>query len=133
MTRKEAREQAFILLFEKSFREESMEEILAGAVEDRLLEPDLYLESVAVGVYANLGAIDAAIAGHLQSWTIDRVSRVALAALRLSAYELLYLPEIPTGVSINEAVELTKKYATEQDAAYLNGVLGSLAKANRDA
>ena len=54
---------------------------------------------------------------------------MALAVLRLAVYEIEYIPEIPESVSINEAVELTKKFATEEDAAYVNGVLGSIVRA----
>ena len=129
MTRKEAREQAFILIFEKSFRDEPMEEIIADAVQCRLIEPDEYADGAAAGVFEQLDRIDAAISSNLQGWAIDRLSRVALAVLRLAVYEIEYIPEIPESVSINEAVELTKKFATEEDAAYVNGVLGSIVRA----
>lgn len=128
MTRKEAREQAFILIFEKSFREESMEEIIADALEHGLIASDDYVEAVTKGVEAQQEALDARITANLKGWTLSRLSRVALAALRLAVYEMLYMQDIPTGVSINEAVELTKKFATEDDAAYINGVLGTIAR-----
>lgn len=129
MTRKEAREQAFILIFEKSFRDEPMEEIIADAVQCRLIAPNAYADGTAAGVFDHLDEIDAAVSANLRGWALDRLSRVALAVLRLAVYEIFYLPEIPESVSINEAVELTKKFATEEDAAYVNGVLGSIVRA----
>lgn len=133
MTRKEAREQAFILIFEKSFREEPMEEIIADAFEYGLITPEDYVETVANGVEAQKETIDARIAANLKGWSLNRLSKVALAALRLAVYEMLYMDDIPTGVSINEAVELTKKFATEDDAAYINGVLGTIARESENA
>lgn len=128
MTRKEAREQAFILVFEKCFRKESVEEIIESALDDGMIEENDYARSAAIGVYDNLQEIDQKISDNLKGWTIGRLSKVSLAAMRLSVCEMLYLQDIPVGVSINEAVELTKKFATEEDAAYVNGVLGSVAK-----
>ena len=59
---------------------------------------------------------------------MNRISKVALSALRLSVCEMLYISEIPVGVSINEAVELCKKYATAEDASFVNGILGSVSR-----
>lgn len=126
MTRKEAREQAFILVFEKSFRDESMEEIIKSALEDRLIESDEYVETAANGVFSRIEEIDELITSNLKGWKLDRVSRVALAAMRLSVFEIKFMPEIPDSVSVNEAVEITKKFATTEDSAYINGVLGSI-------
>lgn len=128
MTRKEAREQAFILIFEKSFRNEPMEEIIADAVQCRLIKPDAYADGAAIGVFEQIDEIDASISANLRGWAIDRLSRVALAVLRLAVYEIFHIPDIPESVSVNEAVELTKKFATEEDAAYVNGVLGSIVR-----
>lgn len=129
MTRKEAREQAFVLIFEKGFKEEPMTQIIEDAVADRLIEQNDYADDAAIGVYEHLAEVDAQIRANLKSWSLDRVSRVALAAMRLCVYEMYFVPEIPASVSINEAVEIAKKFATTEDAAYINGVLGSIAKA----
>ena len=59
---------------------------------------------------------------------MDRISRVALTAMRLAAFELMFLPDIPVSVSINEAVEIAKRYGGEEDASFLNGVLGGLSR-----
>ena len=63
-----------------------------------------------------------------KGWRINRISKISLAVLRVAVYEILYCEEIPVSVSINEAVELTKKYSITEDASFVNGLLGSLVK-----
>ena len=126
LTRKQAREQAFILIFEKCFRDETVDEILETAVEFREFETDEYTVNTFKGVYENLEKIDAKISENSQKWDITRISRVSLAILRLALYEILFIDEIPESVSANEAVELAKKYAAESDASFINGVLGAV-------
>ena len=128
MKRSEAREQAFILIFEKSFREEEISEIIESAVVARELEPNAFMSQLAEGTFEHLDAIDALIDKNCIGWKRERLSRVALAILRLCCFELLYREDIPVGVSIDQAVELAKKYATEDDASYINGVLGSVSR-----
>ena len=126
LTRKQAREQAFILICEKCFRDETVDEILETAVEFREFETDEYTVNTFRGVYENLETIDAKISANSQKWDIARISRVSLAILRLALYEILFIDEIPESVSANEAVELAKKYAAESDASFINGVLGAV-------
>lgn len=128
MTRKQAREEAFILIFEKNFSDSSVEEILELAVEVRDLEPDDYIKNVFFGVFANLEEIDALISEKSVGWKIARISKTALSVLRLAIFEIKYIDEIPVSVSINEAVELCKKYATKEDASFVNGILSTIAK-----
>ena len=128
MNRKAEREQAFILIFEKSFREDSIEDILEDALNAENYEKSEFSENCFKGVYDNLQEIDAIIEEHLTGWTINRISKVALSILRLAIYEIKYVDSIPVGASINEAVELCKKYATTEDSSYVNGVLGSVAR-----
>ena len=66
-------------------------------------------------------------------WSIKRISKSALAILRLAIYEMKYVDSIPVSVSINEAVEIAKKYATKEDAAFINGILSTVAKQTADA
>ena len=127
LSRIDARELAFELIFEKDFRDEAVEDILADAVEARQVEHDTFALETATGVYSHLAEIDEAIRAHLQGWTIQRVSKVALSVLRLSVYEILFT-DIPDSVSINEAVELAKKFGGDEDSSYVNGVLGSIAR-----
>ena len=126
MTRTEEREQAFILIFEKSFNmDTSAEDILAYAKEARLLEPTVFSESLFKQVYEQLESIDAVIEQYAIGWKKERISKVALSLLRLAICEILYVDSVPCGVSVNEAVELAKKYATGEDAAFINGILGA--------
>ncbi len=128
MTRHESRELAFVLIFEKSFQDEvTVVELIENALEAEVFPANAFAENLAKKVYENLGEIDALIDGNLIGWSSGRISRVARAVMRLSVCEIAYT-DIPVGVAINEAVEIAKKYAGEQDAAYINGVLGSVVK-----
>ena len=127
MTRREAREQAFCILFERSFQNETIDEILHAAQEARDLIPSEYAETVALGVEEHQEEIDGLISGKLKGWSLKRLSKVTVSLLRLSVYEMLYVEDVPNGVSINEAVELAKKYGGKDDPAYVNGVLGAVA------
>ncbi len=128
MTRSEARELAFILMFEKTFTDDSFEEIIEKATEGRELSLDRFAAELAQGTYSHLGELDELISKNSQNWKLPRISRVALSALRVAVYEMLYERNIPRSVSINEAIELTKKFATPEDASFVNGVLGAVEK-----
>lgn len=129
MTRKQAREEAFILIFEKEFNDNSIEDIMETAAEARDLVPDDYINRVFKGVYDSLLELDSLISESLVGWSITRISKTALCIMRLAIFEMKYIEEIPVSVSINEAVELCKKYATENDASFVNGILSTVAKA----
>ena len=127
MNRYEAREAAFTLLFETEFKqEEPREEIYALALEQRDLEDDPYVRAVYFGVGEHKDEIDDLIARHSDGWKVSRISRVSRSLLRLCVYEMLYRDEIPVSVSINEAVELCKKYDEEKARPFLNGVLNGV-------
>ncbi len=128
LNRKAAREQAFVLIFEKIFNDLSCEEIVDLAVSVREFETDEYCINVFNGVYDNAEQIDTIIGENSNGWSVNRISKVALAVMRLAIYELLYREDIPASVSVNEAVELCKKFASSEDAAFVNGVLGTVVK-----
>lgn len=128
MTRKQAREEAFILIFEKNFSDSTVEEILEIAAEVRDLEPDEYIKEVFQGVFSNLEFIDNIISETAVGWKIGRISKTALSLLRLAIYEIKFIDSIPESVSINEAVELCKKYATKEDSSFINGILSTVVK-----
>lgn len=128
MTRKQAREEAFILIFEKTFNNNSIEELFELAVEYRDLKPNDYIREVVNGVFNNLDEIDALISKNAIGWKIERISKTTLCILRLAICEINYIDSIPASVSINEAVELCKAYSTKEDAGFVNGILSSVLK-----
>lgn len=131
MTRKEERELAFTLIFEKIFNEElDINEIVDNAVEARLIEENTFAFSLAQLTYENISEIDSIINENAVGWKVGRLPKVSLAILRLALCEILYVPSIPNGVSINEAVELAKKFATQEDASFINGILGKFVREN---
>ena len=85
-------------------------EVYAVAVQEREIEDDEYLKDGFEGVIVNLENIDSKIAENLNGWSMSRLSKATLAVLRVAVYEMLYREDIPFNVSINEAVELAKKY-----------------------
>ena len=129
MNRKTARENAFILLFENAIKgEETFEEIYLKATEERGLEVDEYVRNTFFGVAENEKIIGMKIEECLIGWKKERVSYVATAILRLATYELMFMEDIPTKVSINEAIELSKKYDDDKAYVFVNGVLNKIAE-----
>ena len=129
MTRREEREQAFILLFEKSFNQEiELDELYDFAVENEAITGSEFIKNLISETWENVTEIDTVIEKYAHGWKISRISKVALAVLRLAICEIKYFDDIPVGVSINEAVELCKKYAAKDDSAFVNGILGSVSK-----
>lgn len=128
MTRHESRELAFILLFEHGFTGETIADILENDKEAREMAEDRFAVDLAQGVIDHLEEIDRQIADASHNWNVGRLSRVALAVMRLSVYEMLWREDIPVSVSINEAVELAKQYGSDTDSSFINGVLGGIAR-----
>lgn len=130
MTRREAREQAFIVLFEKIFNNDTpICEIVTTAKDLELIKINAFAESILSSVEANCEEIDEIIEENSQDWTLARLPKVSLAILRLAVAEIKYIDDVPNGVAVNEAVELAKKYGTNEDASFINGILGTIAKA----
>ncbi len=131
MNRHEAREQAFLVAFEKEFNKEAnAAELYKLGLEYGLLEENAFSERLVVLADENAEALDKIIEENSIGWKVGRLPKVSLAVLRLAVCEMLYVEDVPVSVSINEAVELSKKYATPEDAAYINGVLGTVARKN---
>ena len=130
MTRREAREQAFIVLFEKIFdNDAAISEIVATAKEAELIKINSFAENLLKVVEEHFSEIDEIIETNSQDWTIARLPKVTLAILRLAVAEIKYIDDVPNGVAVNEAVEIAKKYGTNEDASFINGILGTIAKA----
>lgn len=141
MTRSEQREHAFLMLFRTCFHEEEdlveqndlyLDEIERELVEERMplikeTETQFIIHEVE-NTRHHLAEIDQAIEEKAKGWKIDRIGRVELTILRLAIYEILFEDSIPAGVSINEAVELAKKYGQDESGSFINGILATFAK-----
>lgn len=129
MSRREARETVFCLIFEMEYhRGDAPRKVYDLAVENRDINHDPYIEDVFFKVFDNLSAIDDLITVSSVGWKNERMSKVTLSVLRLAICEMKYTDEISVAVAINEAVELCKKYDDEGAAAFVNGVLGAIEK-----
>ncbi len=128
MSRRKSREQAFIFLFESTFGLQSMDEIMTNSeiVREEKVYP--FTKELFEGTLSKQSLLDEYIEKNLNGWNKDRLSRTAISILRLAVFEMMFVDDIPSNVSINEAVELAKKYSTKQESAYINGVLASISK-----
>ena len=116
------------LVFEQLFGGDGETQTLVDLIDYDPGEKDqTYIDTVVTGVRAHAAELDAEIAACLRGWTLARLSRVDLAILRLSTYEMKYA-SLPAAVSINEAVELTRKYSSESSCPFVNGVLGTISR-----
>jgi len=123
-----ARAQAMKLIYEWEMGGDGGEETRLNLLEVKPGECEAdFMNRMFEGVVANVDAIDTKLKPFLRGWTIDRVTRVDLAILRLAAHELM-LGETPRSVVINEAVELANQYSTEKAGGFINGVLGNLGR-----
>lgn len=131
MSRKIAREVAMKHAFARLFGcEDNYADILDKSdIEEQPTVDDLaYAQEVLSGIQEHAEEIDALIRELAINWSIERMPRVDLSILRVAIYEMLYLDDIPESVSINEAVELAKRFGGERSSAYINGMLGTLSK-----
>ena len=133
MTRSEAREEVFLLLFETEFHnEQTPEEIFALAAEIRGFEAKCkeqqrqYIRHAYFGVREKCDEIDERISHHASGWRADRIAPVPRNILRLCVFEMLYVEDVPLTVAINEAIELTKKFGEEKAKSFVNGVLNGI-------
>ena len=133
MTRREIRENVFKMLFRVEFHEqEEMNEqlVLFGEELDALRETDLsYIRNKCNDIFGKIEEIDSAINEAATGWKTSRMGKVDLSIIRLAVYEIKFEDDIPTKVSINEAVELAKAYGTDDSPSFVNGILSTVAKA----
>lgn len=144
MIRSTAREIAIRLSYELSFTSLTTEELLNQtltaeyfnnlAAEDALYaelpneKQDQYIRKLVCGVAEHAAELDSYIEKYAVGWKFERIPLVASAIMRVSMYEMLYMPEIPNGAAINEAVEIAKKYEDEKVVSFMNGILGSFVR-----
>lgn len=132
MTRREIREHLFVMLFRVDFHnQEELAEQVSSYLDDmknasKKVKAEIHDKFYAV--MEHMQEIDAQIEEKSQGWELDRLAKADVTILRLAVYELLLDEKVPTGVAINEAVELSKQYGTDKSTAFINGVLSSVAK-----
>lgn len=145
MTRSAAREIAIHCAYSLGFTHQSAEEFLAQRLdrenflswgqEDALYQdyPNekqiQYIQKVVRGVAEHGPELDQYIAQYAKNWRFARIPLTASAIMRVAMYEILYMPEIPVGASINDAVDIAKKYEDEKVASFINGILGAFVRA----
>ena len=134
MNRSAMRDLAFKFLYElETHREENLEEQMNVFFENQVIEEERvkeYIQSIATGVYQKKEEINRYIIENLkENWSIDRISKINVAILKIAIYEILYT-DVPFKVAINEAVEIAKKYSDESAPNFINGVLASIIKKN---
>ena len=131
MNRTLAREVAMKILFARSLGgEDTWEEVLEQSqARDELSDEDkTFLENEVFGVERHREELDGLIDGYAKGWNRNRLAKVDLTLLRMGLFELLYLPEVPVGAAINEAVELSKRYGEDKSYSFINGILGTAAR-----
>ncbi|MBQ3225423.1 MAG: transcription antitermination factor NusB [Clostridia bacterium] len=133
MTRKEARDNGFKIVFEYEFQKTSAKELLDlfyTLNPEESAQTD-YLNRLVETTLGNLDEIDGFISKYAKDWSISRISKVSLASLRIGLCEMLYDEEIADSIAINEAVELAKIYEGEKAGAFVNGILSSVYKSRQ--
>ena len=130
MSRRTARKRAFELVFELPFHpKEDLDFLIECHLSDKNIPEDErdFIRDECYGVAENLEVIDGLIARFSEGWEIGRLSKMDLAVMRLSAYEILFSEIVPVRASINEAVELAKEFGTDDSPGFVNGILGRIA------
>lgn len=135
MSRKSAREVGMKLLYERAMGGQGFEFTLLDLVTEGTapLKSDEmeYVNNIVNGVFAHVEEIDAIVSKYAIGWKIDRIARIDLSIIRLSIFEMNYRVDIPDNVSINEALELAKKYSNPEAGPFINGILASFQRDHR--
>ena len=147
MSRKAARELALHMIFELDFTHEECEKLIKERLtpesfeslkqEDALYESMpgkeqlSYIDNLVCGVSNKLEELDSYISKYSVGWKVGRISKIAISVMRLSMYEIKYMPDIPDSASINEAVEFTKRYDSKESASFVNGILGTFVRSEK--
>lgn len=145
MTRSTAREIAVHLIFSLGFGTQSAEEVLDSELTRERFEElggesqlyaqfpnekqERYIRDLVRGVFAHGPELDDYIARYAVGWSFARIPRMAAAIMRTAMYEVLYVPDVPNAAAINEAVEIAKRYETQEVVSFVNGILGSFVRA----
>ena len=129
VTRQEARDILFGLLFENEFHEgENPSAVYELACADRDIPADKYIKETFFGVISKRAVLDEVISEYSKGWRADRLSGVSRTIIRIATYEMLFIEDIPMNVSISQAVELAVKYGEDKAKQFVNGVLSGMFK-----
>jgi len=120
--RTDARERALILLYEAETKGIAPGEVLAAQV----VAPDALTSTLVRGVEEHRERLDAAIGGRARGWTLGRMPLIDLTVMRIASFELLARPDVPVPVVLDEAIELAKRFSTDDSGRFVNGVLSAL-------
>ncbi len=133
--RRRQRRFAFQVIYSLNFTPNMSKDVLRASFDNFWVEEEFDLEpeesfawTLAQGVFDNHDAIDTVIARHSQHWKLNRIAKVELTILRLSLYEMLFCPDIPLKVAMNEAIELAKDFGDDNSKTFVNGILDAAAK-----
>jgi transcription antitermination protein NusB len=128
MSRREAREKAFMLLYQLEMQKGGEEDQIASFIVDREVgENEVeYMTRLVSGVRSKLDDLDTLFTPYLKRWAKERLPKIDLTILRLAVFEMFFVPDVPRNVAISEAVLLCKKYSSEESRSYINAVLGRL-------
>lgn len=134
MSRKVAREETMKLLYQMEINNDFSESILKNFVEARNFNNDeiQYIRDSILHINNNKKNIDQYINKYAQGWKLNRIAKIDLSLLRIAIHEILFRDDIPIEVSINEALELSKKYSTKESSKFINGILGSFVREWKD-
>lgn len=130
MNRHLSRELAFKILFQADVGRNPWQQILAYTFKENEFPESsrAFLEQLVKGTIQNLKEIDAEISKYSEDWKIERMANTDRNILRMAIYEIMHLEDIPAGVTVNEAVELAKKYGDDDSGKFVNGILGNLVR-----
>ena len=130
MSRIETREHAMDLLFQIGFRNDPISNQIETFKENfpEVIEDEAYFLDIVYGVINSRDELDEKFVPFLKNWKLERLPQTDRIILEIAVYEILTVEEIPTSVSINEAVKLAKKYGTDNSSSYINGVLSNFVK-----
>lgn len=129
LSRHQMRQSAFMLTFERIFNDAPLEELLELAGECESVELDERAIALFSGVEEKKAELDQEIQKYLKNWTLARISKVALAVLRVAVYEMLYVDDMEDDIVISEAVKIAQEFTGKEDVSFVNGVLSSASKA----
>ena len=125
-SRSKARKRALDVLFEAEQRDVEVRSVYLRVATDATSPLNPYTEELVNGVTAHRDRIDELIATYAEGWSLDRMPAVDRNLLRIAVYELLYEPDVPSQVAIDEAVTLAKNLSTDDSPSFINGVLGRI-------